>query len=91
MTAAAVHATDHPTGPLDFQDVSALRADPYLRDAAGRFAAHPADRHPAVRREANGAVLIADNPDVPNRHRVRVDRGQDGHYRVVYLDESWTR
>jgi hypothetical protein len=37
------------TGPLDFQDLERLLADPYLRDAAGRFAPHPADRPRSTR------------------------------------------
>lgn len=56
------------------------------RDAAGRFAELPPPPAPPVRREANGAVLIADNPDVPNRWRVRVDRAPSGRIRITYLE-----
>lgn len=84
------------TGPIDYQDLEALRADPYLRDTAGRFAPHPADvpSHPAdvpshlEHVGAGGAAVISYEGTNTGRHRVRVDRDQTGRLHVTYLDEA---
>jgi hypothetical protein len=63
VSAFAEHAEDYPTGPLDFNDLDALSRDPYLRDAAGRFAPHPADRPVRVVRFGAGDVASVSYED----------------------------
>lgn len=61
------------TGPLPFLD----------RPSTTEL---PPPPPPRVRRQANGAVLVSDNPDVPNRHRVHVHRDSAGRIVITYLE-----
>jgi hypothetical protein len=77
---------------------NAYRLDPYVRDAAGKFAPHPAEplaplellEASADRIDLSGGNGVAwtCGPETGCHYRVRTIREEDGSFRIIYLEET---